>query len=77
MGLTNSPLCRRCGIEDETPARILCEYEALASLRHVHLCYFFLNPEDIKSLIWGLSGTLAKEQGSLELISDYGAQRAC
>jgi hypothetical protein len=43
--------------------------------RHVHLCYFFLNPEDIKSLIWGLFGTLAKEQGSLELTSDYGAQR--
>jgi len=44
--------------------------------RHVHLCSFFLNPEDIKSLKWGPSGTLAKEQGSLEMISDYGAQRA-
>jgi len=27
--------------------------------------------------VWGPSGTLAKEQGSPELLSDYGAQRAC
>jgi len=32
MGLTNSPLCRRCEAEDETSAHILCECEALASL---------------------------------------------
>ena len=25
MGLTNSPLCRRCGAEDDTSAHILCE----------------------------------------------------
>jgi hypothetical protein len=27
--------------------------------------------------VLGPSGTLAKEQGSPELVSDYGAQRAC
>ena len=43
MGLTNSPLCRRCGVEEETSAHLLCECEALASLRHVHLGSFFLD----------------------------------
>ena len=35
MGLSVSPLCRRCGAEDETSADILCECEALTSLRCV------------------------------------------
>jgi hypothetical protein len=54
MGLTNSPLCRRCGVEDESSAHILHECEALASLRCVYLGSFSLDPEDIKSLgvIW-------------------------
>jgi hypothetical protein len=33
MGLSDSPLCRRCGAEDETSAHVLCKCEALASLR--------------------------------------------
>ena len=33
LGLLDSPLCRRCGAEDETSARILCECEALAYIR--------------------------------------------
>ena len=49
MGLSDSPLCSRCGAEDETSAHILCECEALASLRHVYLGSFFLKPEDIKN----------------------------
>jgi len=59
MGLTNSPTCRRGGVEDETSAHIFFECEALASLRHVYLSSFFLDPEDIKSLslgaIWNFS----------------------
>ena len=35
LWLSDSPLCRRCGAEDETWAHILCECEVLASLRHV------------------------------------------
>jgi len=35
----------------------------------------FLDPEAIKILSLGRSGTLVKEQGSPELIFDYGAQR--
>jgi hypothetical protein len=50
MGLIDSPLCRRCGAEDETSAHILCRCEALASLRYVYLGSIFLEPEDINSL---------------------------
>jgi len=31
IGLTNSPLCRRCGAEEETSVHILHECEALPS----------------------------------------------
>jgi len=59
MGLTNSPLCRRCGAEDETSAHIPCECEASASLRHMYLGSFFLDPEYMKILrlrdIWNFS----------------------
>jgi len=59
MGLSGSPLCRRYGVEDETSAHILCEYEALASLRHAYLGSFFLEPEDIKGInlgaVWNFS----------------------
>ena len=59
MGLSDSPLCRRCGAEDVTLAHILKECKALASLRHANLGSFFLEPEDIKNLspgaIWNFS----------------------
>ena len=58
IGLSDNPLCGRCGAEDETSAHILCECEALASLRHVYLSSF-LEPEDIKTTnletIWNFS----------------------
>ena len=62
MGLTDSPLCRRGGAEEETSAHILCEYEALAVLRHTYLGSCFLDPEEIRSLslkkIWNfIKGT--------------------
>jgi len=37
LGLSDSLLCKRCGAEEETSAHILCECEALTSLRHVYL----------------------------------------
>jgi hypothetical protein len=52
-GLSDSPLCRRCGAEDETSAHVLCECEALASLTHVYLGSFFLESEDVKSINLG------------------------
>jgi hypothetical protein len=57
--LLDSPLCRRCGGKGAISAHILCECEALASLRHAYLGSFFLEPEDIKSIslraIWNFS----------------------
>ena len=59
LGLLDSPLCRKCGVGEETSAHILCECEALDSLRHVYLGYTFVEPEDIWSLglgaIWNYS----------------------
>jgi len=63
IGLTNSPLCRRCEAEDETSAHILCECEALVSLRHVYLGSFFLDPVDIKNLSLGVIWNLSKRTG--------------
>jgi len=40
MGLSDSPLCRMCGAEDETSAHIRCECEALTSLRLAYLGSF-------------------------------------
>jgi len=53
LGLLDSPPCRRYGAEEETSAHILCECEALASLRLAYLGSFFLEPEDIKSISLG------------------------
>jgi len=59
LGLQDSPLCRKCGVMEETSVHILCEYEALASLRHAYLGSFFLEPKDIQSIsleaIWSFS----------------------
>ena len=63
MALSDSPLCSRCGAEDETSAHILCEREALASLRHVYRGFFFLEPEDIKSISLGVIWNLSKATG--------------
>ena len=43
MGLSCSPLGRRCGAEEETSIHVLCECETLASLRHAQLGSFFLD----------------------------------
>ena len=63
MGLTNSPLCRRWGLQDETSAHILSDCEVLTSLRHVYLGSFFLDPEYIKSLILGAISNFSKSTG--------------
>ena len=63
MRLSDSPLCRRCGAEDENLAHILCECEALASLRHEYLGSFFLDPEDIKHISLGATWKFSKVTG--------------
>jgi hypothetical protein len=62
IGLSDSPLFWRCGAEEETPADILCQCEALASLRHVYLGSF-LEPEDIKSINLGAIWNFSKVTG--------------
>jgi len=63
LGLLDSPLCRMCGVKEETSAHILRECEALASLRHVHLASFFLGPEDINSVRLGAIYNFRKMTG--------------
>jgi hypothetical protein len=52
LGLTDSPLCRKCGGVEETSAHI-------PPFRHMYLGSFFLEPEDIQSVtlvaIWNFS----------------------
>jgi ribosomal protein L40E len=63
MRLTNSSLCRRCGAEAETSAHVLCECEALASLRHAYLGPFPLDPDDVRSLSLGAFWNSSKRTG--------------
>jgi hypothetical protein len=64
MGLCNDPRCRKCGTEEETSVHILCECEALASLRHAYLGSFFLDPEDIRDLGMGGGAILNFAKGT-------------
>jgi hypothetical protein len=50
LGLSNNPMCRKYGPEEETSVHLLCACEALASLRHSYLGSFFLEPGDIRKL---------------------------
>jgi hypothetical protein len=65
MGLSNNPICGKCGTEEETSVHVLCACEALASLRHSHLGFFFLDPEDIRKLNTGAIWKFAKGTGPL------------
>jgi hypothetical protein len=40
LGLVNSPECDRCKQASETASHVLCDFEALATLRFRHLSYF-------------------------------------
>jgi len=61
--LMDIPLYRRCGVKKETSAHILCECEALTSLRHDYLGSFFREPEDIKSISLGAIGNFSRVTG--------------
>ena len=63
IGLSDSPLRRRCGAEDEHSAHIICDCESLESLRHAYLGSFLLDPEDIKSIILGAIWNFIKVTG--------------
>ena len=57
-------------MREETSAHILCECEALASLRHMYLGSFFLEPEDIRSLGLGAIWNFSKATESHDSIWD-------
>jgi hypothetical protein len=63
LGLLDSPLCRRCGAEDETSAHILCECEALTSLKHEYLGSLLWEPEDVKNIHLGAFWNFSKVTG--------------
>jgi len=63
MGLSNNPTCRKRGTEEETSVHILCECEALASLRRMYLGSFFLDPGDVRKLSIGAIWNFAKGTG--------------
>jgi hypothetical protein len=65
LGLIDSSLSRGYEVKEETSAHILCECEALASLRHTHLGSFFLEPEDIKSIRLGAVWSFGRATGLL------------
>jgi hypothetical protein len=46
LGLTDNPTCERCLEEDESATHILCDCDAMASLRFRHLGQFFMEPSD-------------------------------
>ena len=56
---------RKCVTEEETSVHILCECEALVSLKHTYLGSFFLEPEDISKLRIGAIWNFAKGTGLL------------
>jgi hypothetical protein len=64
MGLGDNPICRKCGIDEETSVHILCKWEALASLRDKHLGSF-LDPGGIRELGIGVIWSFGKETGLL------------
>jgi hypothetical protein len=63
MGLIDSPLCKKCGAEDETSAHILFESEDLAKHGSTYLGSFFLDPEDVRSLNLGGIWNFIKRTG--------------
>jgi len=64
-------------MEEETSVHILCECEALASLRHAYLGSFFLDREDIRKLNIGAIWNFPKGTGLLLTSIRSWAQRAC
>jgi len=65
MRLSNNPICRKCGSEEETSGHDLCACEALASLRHSYLGSFSLDAEDIRKLNIGAIWKSARGTGLL------------
>lgn len=48
------PVYQRCGTEEDTFTHVLCECEALVTLRYTYLCSFFLEPWGCYKLSLGI-----------------------
>ncbi|CAG9131155.1 unnamed protein product [Plutella xylostella] len=70
MGLSDTPTCRFCNEEDETPMHILCECEAIIHKRNRILGGYKLAPIDVRSLPPGKIIRFIKDLG-LDRTSDY------
>jgi hypothetical protein len=77
MGLVDSPLCRKCRAGEGTSAHVLCEFKALATLRHIYLGSFYLDPENVRDLSLRTIWNFFRRTGLLWLGSNEGAQRIC
>ena len=64
-GLSNNPICRKCGTEEETSVHILCACEVLSSLTCAQLGSLFLDPKDIRKLCIGAIWNFGKGTGFL------------
>jgi hypothetical protein len=50
LGLVNSPKCDRCKQVSEMASHVLCDCEALATLRFRHLGHYFMKPGDFEDI---------------------------
>ena len=64
MGLSESPLRRRCGAQKETSPHALGTCEALVTFRHHYLGSFSFDPEDVRNLALEWSWVFIKGQNS-------------
>jgi len=60
LGLTDSPLCRKCGVEEETSAHTMCKCVALVSFRHVYLGSFFSGAGEYLEYKFGVIWNIVK-----------------
>jgi hypothetical protein len=50
LGLVNSPECDRCKQASQVASHVLCDCEALATLRIMHLAHYFMKPCDFEDI---------------------------
>jgi hypothetical protein len=63
--MSSNPSCSKYGTEKDISVHILCECEALASLRYTYMGSIFWDPEDNRKLSIGTIWNFAKETGLL------------
>jgi hypothetical protein len=71
------PCVENAGLGEETSAYVLCECEALATLRHICLGSFVFDPKDIRYLSLRAICNFFRRTGLSWLGPSEGAQRVC